>query len=297
MTWYNYGVRPYFTLLRLPYQLQLGPIFGWGYLLADGHLRSVDAVLHFTAMFLLLHVGAFGGLTALNSYYDRDTGPVGGLWQPPAPPDKLFLFAWSVQLGGLLLLLAISPAAALFYGAILVLSLGYSHPRTRWKGNAWKSLATVTVGQGVFDCMAGACATGRPQWSPSFWCGLCGASLTVAGFYPLTQLYQVADDLERGDRTLAATLVAWGRRDAVFEWAMALLAFGEVMNGVALWQARLSMDAGLVGLASIVTVALVESWRRQRHPDSRDDYLRVHTLMRGTAVAFGTYLVARLVAS
>ncbi|HEX8834932.1 MAG TPA: hypothetical protein VF719_12060, partial [Abditibacteriaceae bacterium] len=79
---YNEIVRAYFTLLRLPYQWQLGPIFAWGFLLGGGSFEDISTTARFLAVFLLFHIGAFGGLTALNSFYDRDSGPIGGLWQP-----------------------------------------------------------------------------------------------------------------------------------------------------------------------------------------------------------------------
>jgi 1,4-dihydroxy-2-naphthoate octaprenyltransferase len=94
---------------------------------------------------------------------------------------------------------------------ILLLSLGYSHPRTRWKGHPFKSLAVVGVGQGVLDFTAGAFTARAGEglvWNPGLWCGIGGATLTVLAFYPLTQLYQLSDDTMRGDYTVAAWLHA-----------------------------------------------------------------------------------------
>ena len=60
--------------LRLPFQLLLAPVFLWGWLLAGGGLSWT-----FALAFLAFHVFLYGGVTAFNSYYDRDEGPVGGL--------------------------------------------------------------------------------------------------------------------------------------------------------------------------------------------------------------------------
>src|SRR5439155_21822265 len=96
------------------------------------------------------------------------------------------------------------------YGARLAFALAYSHARTRWKGGPWSSLTTIFRGQRVLGFLEGWTAAGRSLQSalgPDGLLGALGASLVVAGFYPLTQLFQIEEDRARGDRTLA---VAWG---------------------------------------------------------------------------------------
>lgn len=288
-------MRAYLTLLRLPYQFQLGPIFGWGYLLAGGKLRNWPEVLHFATVFLIFHIGAFGGLTALNSYYDQDSGPVGGLWEPPVPPSHLWLFAWGVQLGGLLVLLALNRQLMAVYGAILLLSLGYSHPRPRWKGHAWKSLITVAVGQGVLDFLAGGLTASHLIMNPALWWGMIGATLTVAGFYPLTQLYQVEEDKARGDQTLAVVLMQWRGRAAVFTWAMLLLGLGIVSNTLALWRLKYGADTCLLLLAGVISLFNVWRWSRDTNPTPERDFQCVHRQMLLTSLAFSVYVLVRLV--
>lgn len=288
-------MRSYFTLLRLPYQLQLGPIFGWGYLLGGGHLTSWSLLLWFLVIFSIFHVGAFGGLTALNSFYDRDTGPVGGLWQPPAPPASLLAFAWTVQLAGLIALLAFSWPLACIYTFILVLSVIYSHPLFRWKGHPWRSLAIVVVGQGILDFLAGALTVDKTLWGDALWWGMAGATLTVAGFYPLTQLFQVEDDTARHDYTLAAHLVAQGGRGGVFRWAEALLTVGLVCNCIAVVRAGgHPVEAALLLVAGLLSLARVWRWNREAEPTPRGDFQQVHALMRRTALAFAAYILIRL---
>ncbi|MBV9868214.1 MAG: UbiA family prenyltransferase [Abitibacteriaceae bacterium] len=288
-------MRAYLTLLRLPYQFQLGPIFGWGYLLAGGRLTNWGEALHFVPIFLIFHIGAFGGLTALNSYYDQDSGPVGGLWEPPVPPPRLYLFSWCVQLSGLLLLLILNWHLMAVYGTILLLSLGYSHPRPRWKGHAWKSLITVAVGQGVLDFLAGALTVPHLTWNYLLWWGMAGATLTVAGFYPLTQLYQVADDTERGDQTLALVLMQRRGRAAVFMWSMILLGLGITSNALALWLLRYAADALLLLAAGVISLGSVWRWSRSNTTTPESDFQRVHRQMLLTSLAFSGYVLARLV--
>lgn len=283
-------MRDYIKLLRLPYQFQLGPIFCWGFLLNSGDVLQAQNAWRFVAVFLLFHVGAFGGLTALNSFYDRDEGPIGGMWQPPPVPTRLWHFAWTVQLGGLVLLLPFGFELALIYTCILLLSLGYSHPRTRWKGHPFKSLAVVGLGQGVLDFAAGALTARSHDWPPHSWCGLAGATLTVLAFYPLTQLYQLNDDTRRGDRTIAAWLYARGGRTAVFGFAFLLFALGSWVNA---WALRLAGHFTLaIALAAFSAWPLLylRLWSRERNVSQATDFARIHFLMRAMAVGFAAFI-------
>jgi len=282
--------------LRLPYQLQLGPIFAWGYLLGNGSLGSPEAVLRFGLVALLFHIGAFGGLTALNSFYDRDTGPVGGLWQPPPAPPRLWAFAWIVQSTGFILLLAIDWRMAVIYAAIVLLALGYSHPRTRWKGHPWASVLVVALGQGVLDFAAGALTSSGFQISAALWWGMAGATFIVIGYYPLTQLYQGEDDMARGDRTTAAVLMERGGRRGVFVWAMCFLGCGIYCNGVALTFSRHPVDALVLLLLGTLFLNYLDQYKNSS-PNRLQDFRMVHNLMRVTALSFGCYVLWRLVSA
>lgn len=280
--------------MRIPYQLQLGPIFGWGFLLAGGRLHSREEVLRFALVFACFHLGCFGGLTALNSFYDRDETPVGGMWNPPAPPKNLFAFAWMVQLAGLLPLLVIEWKLAAIYIVIVALALGYSHPRTRWKGNPFSSLAVVALGQGALDFCAGAFTVSSQNWNAATWLGMSGATLCVMAFYPLTQLYQVEDDARRGDRTLAGVLAHRGR-DAVFDFAATAFATGVMLSFTSLSILNRWLDVILFVVYAVGVLGFLWWWRKNCDGSSRDDFRRVHFLLRVNALAFGIYLTARLV--
>lgn len=295
-------MRSYLALLRLLYQLQLGPIFAWGFLLAGGQWSGPKQVGLSMWIFFLYHVCAFGGLTALNSFYDRDTTPVGGLWEPPAPPRNLGFFAWAVQLCGLALLFPFGWAVCIPYLLIVLLSLGYSHPRTRWKGKPFSSLAVVVLGQGALDFLAGVLAwhsISRTPFvvEPGLILGMSGAMFIVAAMYPLTQLYQLAEDRKRGDITLAGWLQstappATDKRSRVFFWAIYCLSAGAVCNVVAA-----TFELGLIDRSIQVGIAflalLIWQWQQQP-PTQRNDFNQVHGLMRIMAVGFGGYIVARL---
>lgn len=287
-------MRSYWQLLRLPYQLQLAPIFGWGYLLAGGRLYTQGEVLRFFIVFICFHIGCFGGLTALNSYYDRDESAVGGLWQPPVPPRHLFIFAWLVQIFGVLPLLWIEFVLAEIYVGILLLALGYSHPGARWKGHSFKSLIVVAVGQGVLDSVAGALTAPIVQWHGAICFGVVGATLMVIAFYPLTQLFQIEADRREGDNTLAHMLIQHSGRSRIFEWAQSLGLQGTAWNAFARIIDGFAMDAVLLGLFAIGVLFYMSNWRNAE-PSARHDFERVHRLLRINTLAFAVYLFWRLV--
>ena len=206
--------------LRLQFQLILAPVFLLGYKLTGAELE-----LRFVGLFLLVHIGLYGGMTAFNSYYDRDEGPIGGMKFPPLA-DKL------ERNGGLFLQL-VAVGAMAFWGwgmalaglVILGLGVAYSHPRWRWKARPLVSLLTVAVGQGVLPFFMGIAAanelSGRVG-SMEMALAASATAIIITGLYPLTQVYQIAEDRQRGDYTIA---VYWGA-DRIFLFARSLVGVG-----------------------------------------------------------------------
>lgn len=288
-------MRDYLKVLRLPYQFQLGPIFLWGAALA--HLPAPAAPLHWPrvlAIFLLLHVGCFGGLTALNSFYDRDDGPIGGLWNAPILPPHLLAFASAVQLFGWFAMLFFGARIALIYAAIALLALGYSHPKTRWKGHPLKSALVVALGQGALDFCAGVLAAREDfvvsQLSLPLLFGIVGATLSTVAFYPLTQLYQTEDDARHDDFTTALWLQKRGERRMVFAFCGALFTLAFACHAAALLQIGEALLARVLAAGAAALILYLWFWSREAF-DSRRDFLRVHRLLRVSALAFTALLV------
>ena len=191
----------FFRHLRLPFQFILAPVFLLGYCLTGA---SPD--FPFLILFLLLHVGIYGGMTAYNSAYDQDEGPIGGMKHPPKAG------AWE-RIGGLGIQI-LSVVALAFWGwrmallglALLLMGVAYSHPRWRWKAYPLGSLLTVTIGQGLLPFFMGVEASAGHLTEVGLWetLFLAGTSaLIITGLYPLTQVYQIEEDRKRGDRTFA----------------------------------------------------------------------------------------------
>lgn len=195
-------MRDTLVLLRLPFSLFLLPV----YLLALNLTPQPDTARAW-ALFVLLHVLVYPASNGYNSWVDRDTTPIGGLAAPPAPPRLL----WHLVL--LMDLLAVCWAGwlgwqaglgvALFIGA----SRAYSAPWPRLKRLPWVSFWTVALGQGAITFWT-VWASLNPQifWSLQASFGALAAAALVGAAYPLSQIYQHAEDAERGDLTLSRQL-------------------------------------------------------------------------------------------
>ena len=281
---------PLFVHLRLHYQLLfLSPLFAWGFALGGG-IFSARAGWGFLAF----HVFLYGGITAYNSYYDRDEGPVGGLRKPPAVTEPLLGFSFGVQLIGLAIAVAVDWWLTLLYSVVMLLSVAYSHPRFRWKARPLLSLAVVAFGQGGIGFVAGwLCAASPPNAlfdSPDGLLGMAAAILLTTGFYPLSQLYQVDEDRARGDFTFS---VVYGPV-ASFRFSLACLAAGGTCITAVAWRKFGAVDAAVVLLAQILLWGVVLRWRQRFRSEVMANFVTLHRLQ--LAVSAGTlgYVSLRL---
>jgi 1,4-dihydroxy-2-naphthoate octaprenyltransferase len=260
---------PWVRHLRLPFNLFLSPLFLWGAWWATADGAAEPDPLRLVVAWLALHVFLYGGTNALNSYYDRDEGPIGGMFEPPAVDPGLLRWAWAVQLAGLPLAVWVGGPFVLVWGALLAVATAYSHPATRWKARPGAALAAVGLGQGGLGALAGAVAV-RGGWAEA-WALVDAATplhllvpaCLVLALYVVSQSYQTVEDRRRGDRTLP---VLWGARTALraaavvgalgaaalvllvaqrsgFAWAAAFVGFLGALGGWQLaWAARFDED-------------------------------------------------------
>ena len=274
--------RNFVVHLRLPFQLTLAPFMLWGAAVSHARLSA-----RFGLAFVVLQVCFYGGTTAFNSHYDRDEGPVGGLETPPPPGP--WLLPGSLALQGLGLGLAALIDARLFtvYLVYAVLGVLYSHPSTRWKARPYASWAVVMFGQGALAALAGVVA-GRGVVTPAVVWGLGGAAAFVGALYPLTQLFQVAEDTARGDVTAA---IALGRRGACAA-SIVLSLIGAACLSRSAQLAGRPLDAMLLALAGL-PMTLGASWVC-RPVAPRTVFRRISVVQLGAGAGFGLYTVFRL---
>ncbi len=274
--------------LRLHFQLLLAPIFLWGYFLS-----GVRAPADFWLAFVAFHIFLYGGITAFNSYYDRDQGPVGGMRVPPPVTEPLLPFSLAVLITGALLATAVNATFLAVYLAIMALGLAYSHPAIRLKARPLIGLATVAVGQGMLASLGG-WASAEPDLStvdPIGWLGILGATLVTVGFYPITQSYQVEEDLARGDVTFAA----WAGPSRGLVFSIGVQAVGAALLAIVIAQRldpiRAALVVGFYALLLIVTAAQANEFQRLNVMRQQRRVMVLNTIMSG---GFFLFLAANL---
>ena len=270
----NYPIRAFFQRLlgprALAYLLHLRPLewpimtahFLLGTLLATGWaLRAKPTLLGWLVFVALLN----GGTLAINSAFDKDEGDIGYLKAPPKPPEHLLAFS-SVLLAasaGLGFLLP-RPFAQLNL-ACVVMSILYSVPPVRLKARAGWDLLINCLGFGLFTPLAGWALTGRPFDRGILWASW-GFAFLFAALYPMTQIYQVAEDGRRGDRTLVIRMgVGRSLALALLAALIAHLLFGVAV--LALGRNPLFLGPSLAGWLGVLLPWLVSwrTWTDRRH--------------------------------
>ncbi|UJR11369.1 hypothetical protein I4U23_015549 [Adineta vaga] len=198
----------FFIHLRIKFILFLVPIYLFGIVVANGNIFTWNVLIEF----IILHVFLYGGVNALNDYYDRDEqGPIGGLEKPPpVNGHSLFYLAWLWKLIGIYLSMKYTSVKFVFAAFVCIfMSIAYSHPKIRLKGNPLCSILIVISLQGFLTYYFGTIVDTSnisKMSSFKFWMGAYVIVLMTLGTYPLSQVYQIEQDRLQGDRTLAILL-------------------------------------------------------------------------------------------
>lgn len=262
------GVRPHqipSTLLhlRFPFSFFLMPI--WLVAMAAIPRASLDwrAALE---VFVVFHLLLYPASNGFNSYFDRDTGPIGGLEKPPKVEGSLMAASLGLDLLALVWAFLASP---LFGLAALVYGIGsklYSWDLTRFKRRPILGWLMTGLGQGAFTALSMAVLTGgglSVLGSPRV---LWGAGLITAfllGVFPLTQVYQHEEDGQRGDLTISRLVGIRG----TFLLAAAFL--GIAALGFCLWIASMAGWAWAASFlfANLPALVFFASWALRSFKD------------------------------
>ena len=217
-------------LLRIPFSLYLMPVFWFGLSALRGPWSGGRAA----GVFVVLHLLAYPASNGYNSYYDRDEGSIGGLKTPPKVTLELLHLVWvfdALAVAGALLLSG--PFAGLV-AVYLLVSKAYSYEGIRLKKYPLLSTAVVVVFQGAFTFLMtqmGAGAGPAQLFEKTNLLLAVVSTLFLCGSYPLTQVYQHAEDARRGDRTLSLRLGIRG----TFVFAALALGAGAGALALAYW--------------------------------------------------------------
>jgi len=207
-----------------------------------------------------------GGTLAINSVFDEDSGDIGYLRKPPKPP-KYLLHVSTVMLATALLAGFFLPNLFAWCNAICVaMSILYSVPPFRLKACAGWDLFINCIGFGLLTPLAGWGLTGRHITIGIISISV-GFTFLFAALYPLTQLYQIKEDRNRGDRTL--TIVLGEPTSLLLAILMAILAHLLFAWGAAYYNKNISTIAIslLFWLASLFP--WLANWR-QKTPKQKE---------------------------
>ncbi len=160
--------------------------------------------------FFILHLLVYPASNGYNSYYDKDEGSIGGLKHPPKVTKELYSVSILMDVVALILSLTISIEFAVMifvYGAV---SKAYSHPSIRLKKYAVIGWLAAGIFQGYWTFMLSYVAINSVDIFETFSLGIqfpgILSTLLLLGSYPMTQIYQHEEDVNRGDITISNKL-------------------------------------------------------------------------------------------
>ena len=174
-----------------------------GPFLLGGLFSPGTDIIQFIIYFFSVFVFLFGGVNAYNSYWDKDEGPIGGLEHPPKMKRWMLYASWIFQCIGLLIALTSGPIFTIFYLVSVLFFWLYSSPHTRWKGKPVLSFFAIGISTVICSFIFGYISFGGKVFNWNLVVAMLGAMCLILSMYPLSQLYQIKVDKERGDTTFA----------------------------------------------------------------------------------------------
>ncbi|TAF46144.1 MAG: ubiquinone biosynthesis protein UbiA [Sphingobacteriales bacterium] len=207
--------------LRLPFSVLLLPV----YVFAISQTTNLN-VLNALLVFVVWHLLVYPASNAYNSYFDKDEGSIALLKNPPKIQRNLYHLAVTLEWLGVALAAIVSWHFAFCVLLYNVLSKAYSNPKIRLKKYPIVSFLVVFVFQGWFIYVATYYAVGNIYTGFNAMVFLAGlvCSCLIGASYPLTQVYQHAEDGKRGDKTLSILLGIRG--SFLFSGGIFFLGFG-----------------------------------------------------------------------
>jgi 1,4-dihydroxy-2-naphthoate polyprenyltransferase len=180
-------------LLRFHFSFFLLPV----YLFALGQLPIIDWRNAFF-VFVILHLLVYPASNGYNSYMDKDETPIGGLKKPLQPTKELFYTTVIMDIVAIVLSAFISVVFAMGILLYILASRAYSYRRIRLKKYPIIGFLTVFIFQGalIFFVTYHAVDPNQTLYVPILPCII--SSCLIGALYPLTQIYQHAEDKKDG---------------------------------------------------------------------------------------------------
>jgi 4-hydroxybenzoate polyprenyltransferase len=141
-----------------------------------------------------------------NSFFDKDEGSIGGLKTPPKVNLYLFPMVITFDVAAMVFAFLISIHFGWMCAVYIFVSKSYSWDKIRLKKFPILSTIVVTLFQGFFMFFTVQVGLGYYMIDNLNLFFAIASSMFLLGSYPLTQVYQHQEDMERGDRTLSIML-------------------------------------------------------------------------------------------
>lgn len=192
--------------LRIPFSYFLLPVYLFSLAISPNLNES-----RMIWVFLILHLFLYPASNGYNSYFDKDEKSIGGLKNPP--PVNKGLYYLALLFDGIALVLGYWAINMLFAVMLLIYGLvskSYSHPSIRLK--KYPVIGWIAAGffQGFFTFVMCYIGINNFQlencWNINVLAPAILSSIMLWGNYPMTQVYQHAEDSKRGDITLSLKL-------------------------------------------------------------------------------------------
>lgn len=267
--------------LRLHYQLL---ILSGGYLLG-GFLAGEMNIGQYWLQFLNVHVLLFGGATAYNSWWDKDTGPIGGLRHPPKMTGWMHSVSVIFMFTGLALALNVGVLYSVVFLVSLILFWLYSTPHYRWKSDPHLSLLAIAVSTGFNSVLMGTVAAGGAI-TGKIVLGATGASLILLSLYPVSQIFQIDEDRIRKDQTFALTYGVNG----VKKFYLISFTLGSILLSISLFIQ--SYVAGILILTGTAVFGTVIAYFIMSLAGTADEYAAVMKIKFFASMSFVGFFLA-----
>ncbi|TAE36167.1 MAG: ubiquinone biosynthesis protein UbiA [Sphingobacteriales bacterium] len=268
--------------LRLPFSVLLLPVYVFA-LSQTTNLNVLNAIL----VFVVWHLLVYPASNAYNSYFDKDEGSIALLKNPPKIQRNLYHLAVTLEWLGVALAAIVGwhfVFCVLFYNA---LSKAYSYPKIRLKKYPIISFLVVFVFQGWFIYVATYYAVGNIYTGFNAMVFLAGlvCSCLIGASYPLTQVYQHAEDGNRGDKTLSILLGIKG--SFLFSGGIFFLGFGLMFL---YWQqAQQLLNFYVFGVITLPVLGFFSWWFWQVFKN--ETAASYQNMMRMTVISAGVLLI------
>jgi 1,4-dihydroxy-2-naphthoate octaprenyltransferase len=196
------------TLLhvRLPFSWFLMPVYMMSMVIAPS-INWLNAII----VFIVMHIFLYTASNGINSYYDRDEESIGGLRTPPPVTNDLLWFSFLLDAAGVLLAFIVGWQFALGCFIYGIASKIYSWNKIRIKKYGVLGWLFVGFGQGTLTFLLITYSIAGWPDKGYFSRGETALPALAAGFFllgvfPLTQVYQHAEDSRRNDMTISRML-------------------------------------------------------------------------------------------